>query len=130
MKNKNYIEVYDPIFGGCFRLFSGAESVNDFLNQKHINKEDRLAFEETIQNLSGLTHNGKSDGISIWIRNTDLTADTISVLAHEVNHATQFHLFDNCNIDYREVETPSYYIQFLMYNFLEKLRKKNADKAV
>ena len=110
--NKKIIVVHDPIFRQKFLLYCNYDFKTFY---KEVTGEDYSGNDGV---LSGYCINTENAEICIWLN--DYTY--IPALAHELQHAMQYALYERCFVDRREAELPAYYMEFLMSEFLKSYK--------
>lgn len=117
MKYEKYKSVYDPVFRVTYRIYPGKEFFKEFEKyvKPFLSVPDAISGSE--EKYAGLTVNCKNT-IAIYLRDVSPKAQHIATMVHELNHAVHMALYDNCGVDYREIETPAYVLEFLTFQFL------------
>lgn len=115
-----FYKVFDPVFRCEFRLYIG--SLEMF--KEEIKRVDGSTYIDYLnENSNGCCLNLKT-GIFMWMPEFyKQDVGCISVLSHEIYHAINYRLFDNCGIKYWKNggETGAYYLAFIMKSFLEEI---------
>ena len=120
-------KVFDPVFKCEFRLFCNG-SGKEFLSAIKPYIADLSQFEDC-ESYPGITAICDSGAICIYMPNLNHDDPRhIGILAHECVHAMQRRVWERCGVKENEWEVSAYYVEFLLTEFLNKIKKGNKKK--
>jgi hypothetical protein len=110
---KRILEIRDTVFNQTFLIYIGHTFLEYY---KEVTGDDYVGDDNVIK---GYSINTDRAEICLWVASID---DTPS-LVHELQHAMQYALYSRCDVNRNENELPAYYMEFLVRETLEMIRR-------
>jgi hypothetical protein len=125
MTMKQY-NIYDKVFKCQFRLYINC-TYTRFIKAVTPYFDDMSIFDEWCEDAPALCVDTPDGGIIILVQEFDYNnPEHIATLTHECVHAAQKRLWEMCGVPVQDMETPAYYVGYLVNEFLTKIK---ADMA-
>ena len=114
-------DIYDKVFKCQYRLYINC-TYKQFVKAVTPYVHDSAVFDDDEDN-PALCIDTPDGGIIMMVQEFDYDNPvSIASLVHECVHATQRRLYEMCGVPVQDLETPAYYVGYLVNEFLTKIK--------
>jgi hypothetical protein len=121
-------DIYDKVFKCEYRLYINC-TYKQFVKAVTPYVHDLSVFDDYCEDAPALCVDTPEGGIIMMVQEFDYdNPDSITSLVHECVHAMQRRLYEMCGVPVQDLETPAYYVGYLVNEFLTKIKADNDRK--